>query len=196
MSRKMNREMNRKTILLAACAVAVFFLAFGTSALAQDGPWHFSGLINDYTPQTVNPAGPWEVRGSWSLDLEDFGHRANFSAALNMTRSDYWIVLNPSAVNDDTAATGRNPHTHNITMTNAVVTSGSGSCAGLEATGAATISANGGAAPFASLGATTLTVCITGGANVKYSNVTLTFSYPASTHFGMQPVHGVVRKTN
>jgi hypothetical protein len=36
-------------------------------------------------------------------------------------------------------------------------------------------------------------VCISGGPNVPYANVTLQFGKPASTHFGSQAINGVVR---
>ena len=35
-------------------------------------PRHFSGLINDYTPSAaVVGGGPYEMRGKWSLDLDE-----------------------------------------------------------------------------------------------------------------------------
>lgn len=186
--------MNGTPLRFAVQTLVVLF--FGVvacaGAWAQDAPSHFKGLINDFTPQSVTPGGPWEIRGTWSLELENFGHLANFSAAIDMVRSDYWVVLNPAAVNDDSALTGRNPHTHHITMTGATVTMNTSQCAGLEATGPANISANG-ASKFPG---TTLTVCITGGPNVKYSNVTLTLSAPANTHFGSQPINGVVKRAS
>jgi hypothetical protein len=38
-----------------------------------------------------------------------------------------------------------------------------------------------------------LQVCITGGSDVTYSNMTLVFTGPATTHFGSQAIHGAVR---
>jgi hypothetical protein len=54
---------------------------------------------------------------------------------------------------------------------------------------------NGSNAPFETTPPTsTLQVCITGGNEVPYSNVTLVFVGPATSHFGPQAIHGVVRK--
>ncbi|MGC1635238.1 MAG: hypothetical protein WA744_07280, partial [Candidatus Acidiferrales bacterium] len=39
-----------------------------------------------------------------------------------------------------------------------------------------------------------LQVCVNGGTDVPFSNVTLVFGAPASGHFGMQAIHGVVRE--
>ena len=64
-------------------------------------------------------------------------------------------------------------------------------------TGPAYITGNGGPAPF-SKGDTVLSalqVCVNGGTDVPYSNLSLVFGAPASGHFGMQAVHGVVRET-
>jgi hypothetical protein len=42
----------------------------------------------------------------------------------------------------------------------------------------------------------TLTVCVTGGSDNPYENVTLQFGSPASNHFGTQAIHGVVLQSN
>ena len=68
---------------------------------------------------------------------------------------------------------------------------------GFMVTGMATITGNGGPAPF-SKGDTALSplqVCVNGGLDVPFSNVTLVFGSPASGHFGVQAIHGVVRKS-
>ena len=62
--------------------------------------------------------------------------------------------------------------------------------------GFAYITGNGSPAPF-SKNQTVLSplqVCITGGTEVTFSNVTLVFGAPATGHFGTQAIHGVVRK--
>lgn len=41
-----------------------------------------------------------------------------------------------------------------------------------------------------------VTVCISGGDEVPYANITLQFEAPASNHFGKQAIHGVVRRTS
>ncbi len=178
-----------------AIAVAAITLA---PAQAQDvRPVHFSGVINDYTPSTVS-GGPYEIRGDWSLDV--VGGSANFSADLNMETSDYGITDTTKV--DPTNPATRNPHTHHISVTNATVSYDTSVCpantpattfSGLVVTGTATTAANGGPAPFDSKGSSTLQVCIMGGAEVSYSNVTLVYVGPAIGHFGTQPIHGVVR---
>jgi hypothetical protein len=64
---------------------------------------------------------------------------------------------------------------------------------GLVVTGTATTSGNGSPASFESKGSSTLQICIVGGSEVSFSNVTLVYSGPATGHFGTQPIHGVVR---
>jgi len=38
---------------------------------------HFKGVINDYSPSNVS-GGPWEIRGTWSLDVERNWHSQVF----------------------------------------------------------------------------------------------------------------------
>src|SRR5690348_12742592 len=104
-----------KTSWFAVCFGTILALAACAIASAQPPtPRYFSGTISDYTPQNAG-GGPWEVRGTWSLKINHDG-TANFSAAVNMTHDDYWVdVISPASVNDDTP-TGRNPHTHHITL--------------------------------------------------------------------------------
>lgn len=193
----------------------ITLLAVATCALAQaPPPTHFKGLINDYSPATFVVAGvpktvgPWEMRGKWSLDLQGASGTANFSAELNMELSDYAVIEGIAAV--DTPST-RKPHTHHITMTGATVVQNpglapNGDCptgapaytAQFELTGLANVSGNGGFA-FTQV---PLQVCVDGGSAVQFSNVTLVFTIPAggsnaaANHFGSQPIHGVVSKTN
>jgi hypothetical protein len=61
-------------------------------------------------------------------------------------------------------------------------------------TGSVTVSGNGGPAPFESQGPSTAQVCVIGGSEIEYSNMTLVFTGPATTHFGPQAIHGVVKK--
>jgi hypothetical protein len=185
---------NRKSFWPTVRLVAVFVLVVGAGALAQAPKQrHFSGLINDYTPETGG--GPWEMRGIWSLTLSPQRGTADFLGAMNMTHSDYWVVLNPGAANDDSAITGRHPHTHHITMKGAALIENANGCT-IEVMGKASITADGGFPPFDPTGAnpSPLVVCVTGGTEVQYSNVTLTFSSPASGHFGPQAIHGFVRR--
>lgn len=196
--------------------ILVLAATMGTSAQAPT-PVHFSGLINDYSPATFVTAGvaktvgPWEIRGTWSLDLQGESGTANFSAALNMELSDLAVV--EGIANVDTVG-ARKAHTHQITMKNAMVTvnppqgTGPEDCPAsptgtpaytpqLELNGPADVSGNGGTG-FSQV---PLQVCVDGGSAVQFSNITLVFTVPAgdsnaaTRHFGSQPIRGVVRKT-
>jgi hypothetical protein len=177
------------------CATAIAFVGL---VQAQDlRRVKFSGTIGDYTTSTVS-GGPWEIGGEWSLDVSG---TANFSAALTMETSDYGI--SDSTKVDPTNPATRSPHSHHIVMNNATLSYDTSACpankpastgAGVMVTGTATTSANGSPAPFESMGSSTLQVCIIGGSDIEYSNVTLVYTGPATGHFGTQAIHGVVRK--
>jgi len=168
--------------------LAILVCACSSLVLAQiPKAVQLSGVINGYTPSSVSPAGPWEVRGTWSMTINQSGI-ANFSAALNMDRSDYWVTLNPSDVDDPST---RSPHTHNLSLTNATVTAITG---GFEISGTATLLANGGTPPFGT--SVPVVIDVTGGANLKYSNVAITFQSPADGHFGTEAIGGVVQKVS
>ena len=135
--------------------------------------------------------GPW----TWQEAA-----RPVISADLNMETSDYRIS---GATQVDPAT--RSPHTHHISMTNATVSYDSSACpannpattvSGLMVSGTATTTGNGGPATFEAKGASTLQVCIMGGSEVSFSNVTLVYTGPATTHFGAQPIHGVARSVS
>jgi hypothetical protein len=207
--------MKNKALSWAMPAAAFLTLSIGVGAMGQDRlPAHFSGLIDDYTPSTVK-GGPYEMHGSWSLDL----HRdvdsvtAHFSAHFNMETSDYGTV---NGNVDPTQPTTRAAHTHDVVLTGPVQFDATGcptstasvpapiappplTTTGFQFTGIVSlITANGSQAPFEpappSPPTSMLTVCVTGGPEVGYSNVTLVFGSPASSHFGSQAIHGVVRK--
>ncbi|HEY2435002.1 MAG TPA: hypothetical protein VGI12_20200 [Vicinamibacterales bacterium] len=162
-------------------------------------PQHFVGLINDYTASAaVVAGGPYEMRGSWTLSLDERKGTADFSAVLNMETSDYGIVQ--GTVNKDDPTT-RAAHTHHISLTGgAVSTDWESNCpafspavtGGFVVTGTAIITGNGSPAPFGN--PSPVTLCVLGGATVTYSNLTISFGLPASKHFGVKPVHGVVTR--
>ena len=182
-----------------------FGIAFTLSAglmTAQDlRQVHFKGVINDYSPSNVS-GGPWEIRGTWSLDVERTG-TARFSADLTMETSDYGITGTSQV--DPTNPSTRSPHTHHISMTNATVSYDTTVCPansppttgpGVVVTSTATTTGNGGPAPFEAKGASTLQVCLTGGSLVDFSNLTLVYNGPATGHFGPQAIHGVVTQVS
>jgi hypothetical protein len=196
--------MNRKAFSLAARVIAIAVLALGTGAIAHTQKHtKLHGLINDYTPAT-GVSGPWEMHGTWSLDLNSDSGKADFSAVMTMEHPDSWIAANPgtpTSPNVDNPAS-RNPHTHHITMTDALVTydltvcpanSPATTSAGFVLTGPVSITGNGNPAPFEAKGPSTLQVCITGGAQVPFSNVSLVLTGPATGHFGTHAINGVVR---
>ena len=181
-----------KTSSWAVRAFSVLLVGCCGGALAKaQMPVHYSGLINDYS-------GPWEIRGAWALDLHGQSGTADFSAALNM---------------ENATADPRTAHTHDIALTNATVTFDATDCPTSQV-GSATpltttafkiygtvslMTGNGQRAPFelkTPEPTSTLTVCVTGGSDNPYANVTLQFGPPASNHFGTQAIHGVVLQSS
>jgi hypothetical protein len=201
--------------------VAILVLAVPFAALAQaPTPRHLRGFINDYTAAT-GVSGPWEMHGTWSLKVNERSGKADFSAVMTMEHPDSWIALNPTTPatppnppnppNIDNPGS-RNPHTHHFTMTDAQITPDTipsmcpsdapATTVRFVVTGQPSITGNGNAAPFEAKGPSMVQVCITGGAVVEYSNMTLMFVDPspgvvstATTHFGTHAIHGVVSKT-
>jgi hypothetical protein len=172
-------------------------LAVGTVPAQDLRTVKFKGLINDYSPSTV-AGGPYEIRGEWSVAVQRSG-TANFAADLNMETSDYGIS-SPTAVDPANPAT-RGAHTHHISMTNAAVSYDTSACPvfsppttgpGVVINGTAVTTGNGGPATFEAKGPSTLQVCITGGTEANFSNLTMVYTGPATGHFGPQAIHGVV----
>ncbi|MGH9729202.1 MAG: hypothetical protein ACRD4V_11525 [Candidatus Acidiferrales bacterium] len=185
--------------------VLALMVSIGTLAEAP-APVHLRGVINDYpvsTDATGTATGPWELRGPWSLELHPRSATADFSAALTMEISD--LTVGAGAITDT-----RRQHTHHISMTGATAVENppQSDCPTgitpyptytwqLEVTGMATVAGNGGS-PFGM--PVPLQVCIGGGPDIEYSNITLVFAKlasgapsPATYHFGAQAIHGVVR---
>ena len=177
-------------------------------------PAHLTGLVNDFTPSSVNgvviKGGPWEMHGRWTVEINEFSQTATFAGEMSMETGDF---ANPSSTFDPGML---GAHTHHITMTDAKIVAGFAGCpssvsptplttTGFQIQGMAHVTGNGEPAPFevpkgvtdptpSQLIASPLTICITGGTRVEYSNITLEFGAPASTHFGPQAIHGVVVK--
>jgi hypothetical protein len=103
-----------------------------------------------------------------------------------MELSDGWVLRYNSGNFDPNA---RGAHTHHVTLVDATVTPIAN---GFRLTGSATITLNGSPAPVS---LSPLQVDVTGGSNVKFSNMTLTFGSPGSKHFGNEPLPGVVQSS-
>ena len=200
-----NQQMNWISAGLGAL-VATAALGLGDSMAGDPEHWrpdtlpsYFSGLLNDHTPSAaVTKGGPYEMRGKWSLVVNERWGTAKFSAAMDMQTSDFGIVQGTVDKDDPTT---RGAHTHHISMTDgALTTDWPARCPqfspavkeGFAITGTAFITGNGVPAPFGN--PSPVTVCILGGDSVKYANMTMTIGLPASKHFGTQPIHGVVQK--
>jgi hypothetical protein len=196
--------MKRTTWALMATGIAVAMAVAGVNGQGHGrkddrAPRHFSGLINDYTASSALIAGgPYEMRGSWTLSLDEHKGTADFSAVMNMETSDFGITQ--GSVNKDDPST-RSAHTHHISLTDGVVSiDWATNCpafappvtGGFAVTGTAFITGNGSPAPFGN--PNPLTICVLGGSTVEFSNLTLTFGMPAAKHFGTKAVHGVVAK--
>jgi hypothetical protein len=194
------RFMKSKILSSMSGALPLLLLVFASNAVAQEHkPVHFTGVLNDYTPADPLISGsPYEMHGQWSVDLRE-GDKADFYA--DMTMSDYATT---DGVLDATKG-GQNAHTHHIRLTGMKVTWDMTGCPafspattmGFQFSGTVSlITGNGGKPPFdmTTPPTSTLTVCVTGGSEVSYSNMTMVFGGPAMHHFGTQAIHGVVRK--
>ena len=144
-------------------------LLLGATVGAQ-APGHLGGVINHYTAN-LDGNGPWYITGDWEVKTKGTSGRADVAIALSMVRQ-----LNEAS---------RQPHTHHIGLENGAVTV---TATGLRISGTADATTNGNAA-FAG---STVQVDITGGDSVRYSNITVTFTGGAASHFGAAPLQGVV----
>lgn len=217
MNNKASIKKARNTTVLVSSIVAVLAIGVGgpSSALAwgpPQSPTHFSGLLNDYTPNTVDgtatgapiSGAPYEMHGKWALSLNQHWTAATFSAELTMQTSEV-------ANKDPNYNPGTGAHTHHISVTNGVVsmdwqspttcpTLKPAATGGFVITGLAYVTGSGSNAPFGN--PSPVTICILGGtstgapdtASVEFSNLTLKFGTPANSHFSSLPIHGVVAK--
>lgn len=205
--------MNYKALKRITRDMGVFAAATGlgglTLAAAGDrdreppAPVHYVGLINDYTPSPAGGVakGPFELRGTWTLDVDQRHGTASFTTVLNMETSDFGMT----ATTIDKSGTARNAHTHVIIMDGVVdSTNWMATCAalfspavtqGFSVTGSATVTANGGPPPNF-INPSQLTLCVTGGTDVKFANFAMIFpsTAPAAIHFGFQALHGVITR--
>jgi hypothetical protein len=198
--------MKSRTLTSTVRVLSLLLLVSATCAMAQERrSVHFSGLINDYSPLSTSVKGsPWEMHGQWSMDVRPEWGTADFSA--DMTMSGYGKTSTGAV---DPAQPLVNPHTHHIRLRNVRVTWDMVGCPtylppvptmGFQLNGTVSLlTGNGSIAPFETdPPSSTLQVCVSGGNDVRYSlpdsNITLVFGGPATTHFGPQAIHGVVRK--
>ncbi len=122
--------MKSKSLLWATGIVGLLVVAGVTCVVAGTrAPNHFAGVINDYTA-VAGGTGPWEVRGPWTLDVDERTGKAEFSAAVTMELTDFAL----SGANIGTS--GRTQHTHHLTVVGGTVTSITN---GFEVTGPVTI---------------------------------------------------------
>jgi hypothetical protein len=158
----------RNFVIVTALTAA---MTLGSQVLAQTPPQtRLKGVIHDYTA-SLDAAGPWQVAGHWTLDVNTASGKVDFLAALTMARSDN--------------AT-RMAHTHHIQLSDAQVTA---TANGYRITGTASFTLNG--SLVVGFTGSPVEIEITGGADVPYANVVITFGGAAATHFGPQ-VRGVV----
>jgi hypothetical protein len=198
--------MKSKMLTSAFRVLSLLSVIAGGCAVAQElRSTHFTGLINDYSPLSTSVKGsPWEMHGQWSMDLRPGWDTADFLA--DMTMSGFGMTSTGAV---DPTHPLVNPHTHHIRLTNAKITWDMTGCptylppatlTGFQLNGTVSLlTGNGSIAPFETdPPSSTLQVCVTGGNEVQYSlpysNITLVFGGPATTHFGPQALHGVVRK--
>ncbi len=196
--------MENKTLASAARALSLFMLVSATCVLAQERrPVHFTGLLNDYVPLLTTVKGsPYEMHGQWSMDVNPAWGTADFSA--DMTMSSFGKTA-AGAV--DPTQPLVNPHTHHIRLTNVRITWDMTGCPpyatptqmGFQINGTVSLlTGNGSNGAFeTNPPSSTLQVCVNGGLDVPFSvtnsNITLVFVGPATSHFGPQAIHGVVR---
>ena len=160
----------RNAFLVRAVFAVTLALALVSPAFAQSSsPFKIVGTVSDYT-DAANAAGPWNITGDWSAELRGRSGRVDFIVSLAMVRS----------------TTGAASHTHHVALLDATVTRIAN---GYRISGDAVITNSGSLAPFSG---SPLTVDITGGGAVEFSNVRLTFGGAAIGHFGDQPIEGVV----
>ena len=161
----------RNSILVRVVFTVALAVAIVSPALAQSSsPFKIEGTVSDYTDALNTTAGPWNITGNWSAELRGRSGHVDFIVSLAMVRS----------------TTGASSHTHHIALLDATVTRIAN---GYRISGDAVITTSGGLAAFSG---SPLTVDITGGNAVEFSNVRLTFGGAAVGHFGDQPIEGVV----
>jgi hypothetical protein len=173
--------MRIKTVF-ASLVLGLTGLVVAANAFSQtSSPRNLAGVINDFSPRSTTPTGPYVVNGTWSLQLHPNG-KADFTASLTMVRSDLWFI---ETGGDPESQADRNFHTHHVVVTDGEIST-VGSATVLD--GTAIVTSNGNQV----FPGTTVRIEISGGTAVAPSNIKLTFGAPASSHFTGEPYEGAV----
>ena len=163
----------RHTIVWRLLSIAVVTLALSGHGFAQgQRDLHYSGVVNDYTAN-LDGAGAWHITGEWTASVKGDSGKGEFTVGLTMARA---------------ATEPRSFHTHHVTLENGQVTALSN---GYRISGTAGMSGNG---AFAGFTGSPVSVDITGGNAVPFSNIAITFGGGAAGHFGSGTIKGVVTK--
>jgi hypothetical protein len=155
----------RRLVGIVAMALAATF-ATAAQAQAQN---RVEGLIHDFA---APPDNPWEILAEWALSINSSTGRIELIASINMVRSD---------------SEPRQSHTHHVGMSDGIPVPIAG---GYRIVGTASITTNGVTAAFSP---SPVVIDLTGGSAQRFSNIQLTFGGAAASHFGSEPLDGVVR---
>jgi hypothetical protein len=151
--------------------VAVLTLALSGHGLAQSQPdLRYGGVVNDYTTN-FDGGGAWHIMGEWTTSVKGESGKGAFSIGFTMARA---------------AVEPRSFHSHHVTLKDGDVTVLSN---GYRISGTAAMAGNGNLAGFTG---SPVTVEITGGNAVPFSNLAITFAGAAANHFGTGTIKGVV----
>jgi len=161
----------RLPIVWRVLSLAALTLALSGHGLAQgQQDLRFDGVVNDYTAN-FDGNGAWHITGEWTMFVKGNSGKGTFSAGFTMARA---------------AAEPRSFHTHHVTLEDGTVTVLPN---GYRISGTAAMAGNGGLAGFTG---SPVTVEITGGNAVRFSNIAITFGGGAVNHFGSGTIKGVV----
>lgn len=163
----------RVTIVWRVLSLVALTLALSGQGLAA-GPreLRLGGLVNDYTAD-FDGAGAWHIAGEWSMQVNGDSGKGTFSVGFTMARA---------------AGEPRSFHTHHVTLDGGEVTALAN---GYRITGTAVMTGNGNLAGFSG---SPMTVDLTGGNSLPFSNLSITFFGGAANHFGTGTIKGIVTK--
>jgi hypothetical protein len=161
----------RLTIVWRVLSLAALTLALSGQGLAQaQRDLRFGGLVNDYTAN-FDGGGAWHITGEWSMQVNGDSGKGTFSVGFTMVRA---------------ASEPRSFHTHHVTLEGGEVTALAN---GYRITGNAVMTGNGSLAGF---NGSPITVELTGGNALPFSNLSMVFFGGAANHFGTGTIKGVV----